>query len=90
MREGLVRNRSTNSSAPFSSSPDKMSRTRSNQSSEERKSSAIGRLSGKTERRPTIELSAHIATIHENESEHEDNAEEEVSFPVYFLENEFF
>ena len=47
-------------------------------------------MSGKTERRPTIELSAHIATIHENESEHEDNAEEEVSFPVYFLENEFF
>ena len=90
MREGLVRNRSSNSSAPYANSPVKVSRSRSNQSAEESKGSALGRLSGKDSRRPTIELQGPIATIHENENEQDENAEEEVSFPVYFLENEFF
>ena len=45
-------------------------------------------FSAKKERPSTIELGP-IATIHEN-SEDEDNAEEEISFLVYFLENEFF
>ena len=38
-------------------------------------------------RRPTI---GPIATIHENNNEDDDNIGEVVSFPVYFLENEFF